>query len=129
MFFTFSAADLHWPDLHKLMPSSFAEGEIVSNYQNIVNNPHIAIWFFNKRFELFFNDILKWQWNLEDWWYQFEWQHHGSIHVHGIRKRQNAPVIEWKKMQEDENITNEVVQYLNTLVTTINSKLNTPISD
>jgi len=32
-------------------------------------------------------------------------------------------------MQEDENITNEVVQYLNTLVIMINSGLNTPISD
>ena len=66
VFFTFSAADLHWPDLHKLMPSSSAEGEIISNHQNIVNNPHIAVWFFNKRFELFFNDVLKQQWNLED---------------------------------------------------------------
>ena len=32
-------------------------------------------------------------------------------------------------MQEDENITNEVVQYLNTLVIMMNLGLNTPISD
>jgi len=69
IFFTFSAADLHWPDLHKLMPSS----EASANHQNIVDNPHIAVWFFNKRFEIFFNDILKKQWDLENWWYRFEW--------------------------------------------------------
>jgi len=56
VFFTFSAADLHWPEFHKLIPSSGGE---TSNHQNIVNNLHIAIWFFNKRFEIFFNDVLK----------------------------------------------------------------------
>jgi hypothetical protein len=54
IFFTFSAADLHWPDLHNLMPSSGnpAEGETVAkcNHQNIIDNPHIAVWFFSKRF-------------------------------------------------------------------------------
>ena len=63
VFFTFSAADLHWPELHNLMPSSgnHAEGETAArcNHQNIIDNPHIAVWFFSKRFEIFFNDILK----------------------------------------------------------------------
>src|SRR4051794_34370653 len=95
VFFTFSAADLHWPELHKLMSSSGSSAEeTVNNHQNIVDNPHIANWFFNKRFEIFFNDVLKLQWGLEDWWYKFEWQHRGSVHAHGIRKRRNAPVIE-----------------------------------
>jgi len=58
----FNAADLHWPDLHKLMPSSSKKkrtGSAECNHQNIVDNPHIAIWFFSKRFEIFFNDVLK----------------------------------------------------------------------
>jgi len=70
VFFTFSAADLHWPELHNLMPSSgnHAEGETVArrNHQNIIDNPHIAVWFFSKRFEIFFNDVLKHQWGLEN---------------------------------------------------------------
>lgn len=28
---------------------------------------------------------------MEDWWYRFEWQHRGSVHVHGIGKKRNAP--------------------------------------
>ena len=128
VFFTFNTADFHWPKLHKIMPLNFV-GEDESNNQNIINNPHIATWFFHKRFELFFNNVLKQQWDLEDWWYRFEWQHHGSVHVHGIGKRRNAPVIDWKRMQEDENVMNEVVQYLDSLVTTINPGLNAPITD
>ncbi|EXX58458.1 hypothetical protein RirG_197800 [Rhizophagus irregularis DAOM 197198w] len=68
IFFTFSTADLHWPELHKLMPSSGnSETSAKHHHQNIVDNPHIAVWFFSKRFEIFFNDVLKQQWDLEDW--------------------------------------------------------------
>ena len=112
------------------MPSSHnSETSDKTKLQNIVNNPHIATWFFSKRFEIFFNDILKKQWDLEDWWYRFEWQHRGSIHVHGIRKRRNALMIEWKHMKKDENIMNEVVQYLDSLVTTVNSGLDMPVPE
>ncbi len=75
IFFTFSSANLHWPELHDLMPP-ITEGEMDSarvRYKNLVNNPHIAAWFFNKRFKTFFEDVLKQKWDLEDWWYQFKW--------------------------------------------------------
>jgi hypothetical protein len=64
------------------------------HHQNIVDNPQIAVWFFSKRFEIFFKDVLMKQWDLEDWWYRFEWQHRGSSHVHGIGKRKDAPAID-----------------------------------
>ncbi len=122
VFFTFSAADLHWLELHKLMPSD-------ANHQNIIDNPHIAVWFFNKRFEIFFNNVLKLQWDLEDYWYRYEWQHHGSVHMHGIRRKGNALAIEWKEMKKDEMVMEKVVKYVDTLVTTINSGLNEPIPE
>jgi len=132
IFFTFSVADLQWSELHKLMPSSGnaegnAEVSAKRHHQNIVDNPHIAVWFFNKRFEIFFNDVLKKQWNLEDWWYRFEWQHRGSVHVHGIGKIRNAPIIDLEQMKEDENKMNEVIQYLDKIVTTINPGLEMPV--
>ncbi|CAG8502458.1 12012_t:CDS:2, partial [Cetraspora pellucida] len=130
VFFTFSAADLHWPELHKLIRSSgyYEERETSRQHcQNIINNPHIISWFFNKQFEIFFENVLKRQWELEDWWYRFEWQHRGSVHVHEIGKRQNAPEINWTQMKENENLISEVVQYLNNLVTTINPGLNAPV--
>jgi hypothetical protein len=77
LFFTFSAADFHWSKLHKLMLEdgySAADESISSEtrQKNIINNPHIATWFFHRRFENFFNDVLKPRWDLEDWWYRFE---------------------------------------------------------
>ncbi|EXX54637.1 uncharacterized protein LOC113214878 [Rhizophagus irregularis DAOM 181602=DAOM 197198] len=129
-FFTFSAADLHWPKLHKLMSSNGNSETLAKNHQqNIIDNPHITDWFFYKRFEIFFNDVLKEKWELEDWWYRFEWQHRGSVHMHGIEKRRGVPSIEWKHMKEDENVMNEVVQYLDNLVTTINSGLDMPVPE
>ncbi|PKB99514.1 hypothetical protein RhiirA5_383138 [Rhizophagus irregularis] len=87
IFFMFSAANLHWPKLHQLMPSNGnRKTSAKRHHQNIVDNPHIADWFFYKQFEIFFNDILKKQWDLKDWWFRFKWQYRGSVHVHGIRK-------------------------------------------
>jgi len=36
------------------------------HHKNFINNSHIAAWFFNKRFEIFFNDMLKQKWDLKD---------------------------------------------------------------
>jgi hypothetical protein len=49
--------------------------------------------------------------------------------VHGIRKRKNAPTIEWKQMKEDENKMNKLIQYLDSLVTTINLGLDIPVPE
>ena len=63
IFFTFSAADLHWPELHKLMQDeghSREETEAAKQRQkNLIENPHMASWFFSKRFEIFFHEVLK----------------------------------------------------------------------
>ena len=89
IFFTFSAADLHWPDLHKLMPNGEIPVDADSDQdrnkrrrQDLIDNPHIAAWFFEKRFKLFLQKVMIPKWGLEDWWYRFEWQHRGSVHVH-----------------------------------------------
>ena len=126
IFFTFSSADLHWPELHKLMPGGNTE-DTNFRHKNLVDNPHIAAWFFNKRFEIFFNCVLKKHWNLKEWWYRFEWQHRGSVHVHGIAKIRDGPTIEWEKMKDDENKMNEIAKYVDGLVTTVNPGLDAPI--
>src|SRR5437016_12271268 len=54
IFFTFSAADFYWPELHKLMNNDrdFNDETVSAKkwQENIMKNPHIAAWFFNKRF-------------------------------------------------------------------------------
>jgi ATP-dependent DNA helicase PIF1 len=135
IFFTFSAADLHWPELHKLMGNNDNNEDEDENeadsakrrQQNIIDNPHIATWFFTKRFETFFKDVLVKQWELDDYWYRFEWQHRGSVHVHGIGKKRNAPIIDWNAMKEDDDEKRKVIQYLDSIVTTINPGVNAAI--
>jgi ATP-dependent DNA helicase PIF1 len=130
IFFTFSAADLHWPDLHQLMPGGENHIEEADKnaskrrHKDLINNPHIAAWYFEKRFKIFFEKVMIPKWNLVDWWYRFEWQHRGSVHVHGIAKLGDAPKIEWEKMSNNQEIMEEVVHYLDSLVTTINPDLN-----
>ncbi|GBC15565.1 ATP-dependent DNA helicase PIF1 [Rhizophagus irregularis DAOM 181602=DAOM 197198] len=127
IFFTFSAADLHWPELHNLMPHGDVEDADRYRRQDLIENPHISAWFFEKRFKLFLEKVLIPKWNLEDYWYRFEWQHRGSPHVHGIGKRKDAPSIDWEKMKEDEDMMNNVVRYLDSLVTTKNPDQDAPV--
>ena len=88
-FFTFSAADMQWPDLHRHMPPS---GSIRAQTgpetyrarnEDLSNNPHIAAAWLKKRFDIFFEKVLKKKFNITDHWYRFEWQQRGSGHIHG----------------------------------------------
>ena len=78
IFFTFSAADMHWPDLHNLMPNGVntiretVQEASKRRRKDLIDNPHIAAWFFEKRFKVFFEKVLIPKWELSDWWYRFE---------------------------------------------------------
>ena len=49
-FFTFSSADMHWPELHALFGSS-NDNTAEKRRQNVIKNPHITDWFFTRRLE------------------------------------------------------------------------------
>ena len=76
IFFTFSSADMHWPNKRR---------------QAVINNPHIVDWFFTLRLESFIKHwlykTLDAKWHL----YRFEYQARGSIHCHGTAKLSNDP--------------------------------------
>ena len=88
-FFTFSSADMHWPELHKLFGNENSTNE--ERRQAVISNPHIVDWFFTQRLESF---IKHWLYKTLDakWhWYRFEYQARGSIHCHGTAKLNNDP--------------------------------------
>jgi helitron helicase-like protein/uncharacterized protein DUF6570 len=97
LFFTFSAADMQWPDLHRHMPSfgSIQARAGPETYrtrnEDLSNNPHIAAAWLKKRFEVFFKEVIKKKFNVTDHWYRFEWQQRGSGHIHGFLWLADAP--------------------------------------
>jgi hypothetical protein len=47
IFFTFSSADMHWPELHDILSSNKENSQ--DRRQAVINNPHIVDWFFCQR--------------------------------------------------------------------------------
>ncbi|XP_020896155.1 uncharacterized protein LOC110235051 [Exaiptasia diaphana] len=91
-FFTFSSADMHWPELHSLFyDGNVSELSSQDRRQNVIDNPHLVDWFFTQRLESFIkywlHDTLDAKWH----WYRFEYQGRGSIHCHGTAKLNNDP--------------------------------------
>ena len=72
VFFTFSYADNHWQDLHRLMPRNYnqdinsIESTNPIKYKDVINNPHLVDWYFGERLnsflEIVFDGILDCEW-------------------------------------------------------------------
>ena len=121
IFFTHSAADLQWPELaHLICPED--PNSSASRIQAVNDNPALADWFFchrvQKFVEVFYLGVLK----ATDYWMRFEWQHRGSPHVHGVAWLPNALDVEQlvKSADNIESVKEEIIQYANKVVTTIN---------
>ena len=108
LFLTWSAADYHWPELHRLFPNhelylgkkvvkSLADippeedksqyidkkTDILLRMKNVNENCDIVNWFFMKKFELLVEyvfPVLK----ITDYIARSEFQGRGSIHIHAI---------------------------------------------
>ena len=89
-FFTVSAADNYWPDLHRLVQEP---NNAVPSVQirAVIDNPHITDAFFVSRLDEFFSHWLDGVMSAEWKWLRFEWQARGSIHAHGCVKVSNDP--------------------------------------
>ena len=87
-FFTYSAADIHWKVLHMRLCNKDTIPTSSERYSMLINNPMMVNDFFVKRFAEFFKcweEVLDMEW----YFYRFEWQSRGSIHVHGVCKLRN----------------------------------------
>jgi hypothetical protein len=91
IFFTFSSADLYWPELHSLFSPNDDNLSKEDKRKNVIDNPHLVDWFFTKRLESFLKhwlyDTLDAEWH----WYRYEFQARGSIHCHGAAKLKSDP--------------------------------------
>ena len=109
-FVTFSAADTHWNELHRLIEQQRAAGtgtqplniqslseagRKTRKIKNLIEYPHIAAEYLHKRFIAFLNRVLKKDLRLKlaHHWFRYEWQFRGSGHIHGFLWFVGAPDI------------------------------------
>ncbi|XP_059076823.1 uncharacterized protein LOC131057818 [Cryptomeria japonica] len=74
IFFTLSAADMYWPDLHALMPgTSPTTPREAQNWRkrNVINYPHIVAHYMHLRHSIFRTEILEKGMNVEDFWSRY----------------------------------------------------------
>lgn len=95
VFFTLSAADTQWPELFDYLAPGVDQTTLTSTqrYELIRKNPMIVDWFFYKRAEHYVKTVLKGKYKIKDFWYRVEYQHRGSIHLHGILWLEEAPDV------------------------------------
>lgn len=113
IFFTLSAADLQWPDLHKHMPEEIpvpAGDDRAGRRQHTLalnNNPHIAAAYLDKRLQLFMKHFLIPLLGVAHFWYRYEWQEGGSGHIHGflwLKDAPNADEIDWDVLKMPDTV-------------------------
>ena len=85
-FFTFSAADMHWPELDALFGDGIDMTISETRQNNVLNNPHIVDYFFTQRVENFINHWLYKTLDALCHWYRHEYQGRATIHSHGVAK-------------------------------------------
>src|SRR6266496_1114972 len=130
LFLTFSAADVQWPDLHRHMPSqappNATDQERVRIFnQNLNENPGIAAYYFQKRWELYLKLVLKPKFNVVDYWFRYEWQHRGSSHVHVFFWIKDAPKVEDLKLENAESVE-AFIKFWDPLISTHNPAVGEP---
>ncbi|XP_055329698.1 uncharacterized protein LOC129582250 [Paramacrobiotus metropolitanus] len=128
LFFTLSAADLYWPELLTLMAPETDLVNLTSadSYKErnklLQDNPAIADWFFTERAQFFIHDVLGPHLKIEDYWYRYEFQHRGSVHLHGLLWLTGAPdTAKLNQMSPAER--QKVVDYFDQLVTCVSPDL------
>ncbi|KAK3929764.1 ATP-dependent DNA helicase [Frankliniella fusca] len=129
LFCTFSAADLHWPELFKLLApdEDLTTMSLFRKKQLVKNNPLIVDTFFLKRVETFMAQVVIKKYKVKDYWFRIEYQHRGSPHMHGVLWIEHAPDVTNLKNKSDEE-QEQIVQYFAELITAFHPNIDQPPS-
>ena len=120
IFFTHSAADTQWPELANLICKNNPQSK-AKRTEAVIKNPAIADWFFFQRIKLFIKHFYKDILHAKDYWLQFEYQHRGSPHVHGLAWLAGSPNMEDLEVETpNHEKKQQITNYIDSIVTTIN---------
>ena len=124
IFFTPSAVDLQWPELAHLICPDNPECSS-SRYKAVLENPAIADWFFYHQIQKFIEAFYVGVLGTTDYWMHFQWQHHGSPHVHGLAWLSGEPNVEHIVADSTDTAKEELIRYVDKIVTTLNLAIST----
>ncbi|KAK3922134.1 ATP-dependent DNA helicase [Frankliniella fusca] len=121
IFLTLSCADLHWPDLFRVLTGNEDNSKLTEKERRdlLQKNPYIVDSFFHERVECFIETILKPKFKVLDYWYRVEYQHRGSPHIHGVFWFEGAPDVSSISPDNEEKLK-EVKAYYDQLITAVN---------
>ncbi len=132
-FFTLTAADLQWPDLHAHMPVEIEvpEGDARALRRQrrlaLNTNPNLAATYLDHRVQLYLKHFLFPALGARHFWYRYEWQDRGSGHIHGFVWMKDAPdvaQIDWDLLKKpDTNISAEQQKRMDDFVTYWDQKI------
>jgi Helitron helicase-like domain at N-terminus/PIF1-like helicase len=99
MWFTLSAADNHWPDLHELAGPGGGPATATGEQEKaawrrswVRRNPHIVDSYFQERAKCFLETYLGDTGLQSEWvWYRVEYQKRGCAHIHGCCRLRSDP--------------------------------------
>ncbi|KAK3909608.1 ATP-dependent DNA helicase pfh1 [Frankliniella fusca] len=127
LFFTLSAADLHWPDLFKfLSPDEDPQSMSDARRRKLVEqHPAKVDAFFTLRGKTFITEVLRKKFQINDLWYRIEYQHRGSPHIHGVMWLKDAPKFNDLSKSTDEEIL-QIANYFEQYICTTHPDINCP---
>ena len=105
-FFILSAADMQWNDLYahafKFLKKKYEEvvNELVKTIiacRFLQKNPHVVTKYLNIRFQIFFNEVLKKKFSIQNHWYRFEWQSRSNNHIYEFLWIENVFINDQKQ--------------------------------
>lgn len=132
-FYTLSAADLSWPELHHLLPLNPNEEGIskAESYRRSIHNlstsPQIVAEFLARRSSEFTLHIchalgVDPKHKMKDYWLRFEWQSRGSGHIHGFLWIEGGPVMDELNWNDPEAVE-KARRFFDGFVTAMNPAL------
>ncbi|KAE8739204.1 hypothetical protein FOCC_FOCC015295, partial [Frankliniella occidentalis] len=108
---------LIWPSIGSTPVNEFGHNvedlTMKQRMKLLSENPLIADTFFYLRSQFFIEKCFKKKFDVKDIWFRYEFQHRGSIHVHGLAWLKDAPLVKDNLSLEQQE---ELVKYFDKFI-------------
>ncbi|KAJ1520349.1 hypothetical protein ONE63_004547 [Megalurothrips usitatus] len=125
-FITLSSADYHWPDVYRILGYNVKTLSVSEKMKIISENPLVFDTYFVLRAKFFMEKCLTKHFQIDDYWYRFEFAHRGTIHLHGLLWMKNTPKSE---DVANESVQKEIINFFDNIISCENPDPNIIMDD